>query len=151
MSMAHDRLILSFTLTAAPAEMAVLVEADNVATELALETSWDEIETSAAFRAVFPDKASFDGLFDDPDFPEFCETICREDGYVWFAGDQADPHAIASLIQRAAPSALPFGFEWSVTGERLRVGDFGGGFFVVATDGIRGGSTRLLMEEALRA
>jgi hypothetical protein len=147
MSMANNFL----TLEAAPSELAVIAEARTVCDELYLDTPWHEIETSEAFHAVFPDENSFTELFDDPEFLDLCATIELKDDHVWFAGNQADPRAIANLIQQAAPSALPIGFEWAVTCDPPRPGEFAGGYYVVKADDIVGGSTNWLMREALDA
>lgn len=97
--------------------------------------------------------ASFRELFSDGDFPTFdCECFGEngEIGCYLIAGTQADTYAIASLIQKCAPSILPFGFEWSQDCDRLRPGEFGGGYYVVTSDDIIGGGTNWLMQGELQ-
>ncbi|MCP5400479.1 MAG: hypothetical protein H6921_14755 [Sphingomonas sp.] len=97
--------------------------------------------------------ASFRDLFSDGDFPSFdCEYFGDhgEVGSYLIAGTQADPYAIARLIQKCAPSVLPFGFEWSQDCNRLRPDEFGGGYYVVTPDEIIGGGTSWLMHGDLQ-
>src|SRR3546814_1803416 len=64
---------------------------------------------------------------------------------VWFYGDQVDVETAALLIQATAKSALPFGFEYALDCDRLRPGEFGGGYVVIREDGLEfAGSYRLL-------
>lgn len=174
-TMANNYLKLSFVLTPTSEEEALLDECHTLSQEL---YDVDEIDLAArydamsdAFKAAFPPPpdqsdnpdqppphpfVSFLNLFSDHDFPTFdCEYFGSAEvkGYL-IAGTQADPHAIAGLIQKCAPSVLPFGFEWSQDCDRLRPGEFGGGYYIVTADDIVGGSTSWLMQgqvEALKA
>jgi len=121
-------------------------------------------ERSAAFRAAFPIRAdenepfaAFFDLWDDPDFAQFDADLSigtADDGpgaVASISGHQVDVRAVANLIQKTCPSALPFGFEWACYCDRLRPGEHGGGYFVVTSTDIIGGSTGWLMSEALRS
>lgn len=55
----------------------------------------------------------------------------------------------AKLIQRCAPSALPFGFEWASDCDRLRAGEFGGGYVAITADTIEYGHTSLMLDRAI--
>lgn len=170
--MANNYLRLSFVLTPTSEEETLLDECHTLSLELS-DTEKTELpalyETmSDAFKAAFPAPiveadqpaqpqpnpfAAFLDLFSDANFPTFdCEHFGtgHSDGYL-IAGTQADPHAIASLIQKCAPSVLPFGFEWSQDCDRLRPGEFGGGYYIVTADDIIGGSTNWLMRAQLEA
>jgi hypothetical protein len=153
--MSNNYLQLSFTLTPTPSELIVLLDAATASQELSdgrLGTSWDDLDVSPEFRAVFPSEKTFLDLFDDPDFPEFRANFEALDGNLWVSSDDADPAAIAELIAKVAPSVLPFGFEWAVTCSKLRPGEFGGGFFVIPKEGnLIGGSTGWLMQQAMEA
>ncbi|TNE43767.1 MAG: hypothetical protein EP345_03815 [Sphingomonadales bacterium] len=96
--------------------------------------------------------ASFRDMFSDGDFPTFDVEhfgfTSSVDNYL-IAGSQADPYAIASVIQKCAPSVLPLAFEWAQTCDRLRPGEFGGGYYVVTSDDIIGGGTNWLMHGEL--
>src|SRR3546814_19720698 len=71
---------------------------------------------------------------------------------VWFYGDQVDVETAALLIQTVARSALPLGFEYALDCDRLRPGEFGGGYVVIREDGLEfGGSSRLLDRARARA
>lgn len=170
--MANNYLKLSFVLTPTSEEEALLDECHTLSQELYdvdeidLAARYDEM--SDAFKAAFPPPpdqsdnpdqppphpfVSFLNLFSDHDFPTFdCEYFCSAEvnGYL-IAGTQADPHAIAGLIQKCAPSVLPFGFEWSQDCDRLRPGEFGGGYYIVTADDIIGGSTSWLMQGQVEA
>lgn len=171
-TMANNYLKLSFVLTPTGEEEALLDECHALSEELAdideddLAARYDAM--SDAFKAAFPPPpdqseepdqpppdpfASFLELFSDQDFPTFdCEYFgsAEVDGYL-IAGTQADPHAIASLIQKCAPSVLPFGFEWSQDCDRLRPSEFGGGYYIITDDDIIGGSTSWLMRGQIDA
>ena len=109
-----------------------------------------------AFAAAFPPDAGdpfagFLALFDDPDYPSFgCDIHAGDTDAagrvsVYFGGDQFDPGATAELIRRACPSALPCGFEYALDCDRLRAGEFGGGYVVITADRVayRGSSRGL--------
>lgn len=119
---------------------------------------------SNAFRAAFPERdgeedpfADFLDLWSDPDFPSFDAdlTVGNTDDdaarVAFVSGCQVDVEALATLIQTVCKSALPFGFEWAARCDRLRPGEFGGGYFVITDTKISGGSTGWLMLNALSA
>ena len=62
---------------------------------------------------------------------------------VFFSGEQFGVETAAKLIQRCAPSALPFSFEWASDCDRLRAGEFGGGYVAITADTIEYGHTSL--------
>lgn len=112
------------------------------------------------FAAYFPPSESdpldgFLSLFSDPDFPRFGCTLQVDppgDGdsaTVWIHGDQIDIEATAALIQAAATSALPFGFEYALDCDRMRPGEFGGGYVVIRDDDIEFGGSARGLEAAL--
>jgi hypothetical protein len=112
------------------------------------------------FITLFPAKGanhfgSFLDLFDDPAYPTFdCDiTIGEADSRgcceVTFSGDQFGVEPVAALIHAACRSALPCGFEWSYTGDKLRCGEFGGGYVVITEPGPAFHSTSLLLKQAL--
>ena len=96
------------------------------------------------FADLFPrgDEDPFGGLldlFEDPQYPYLDFHVVFDEAdqlgqvLVTFSGEQFGIDVAARLIQRCARSALPFGFEWASDCDRLRVGEFGGGYgFVLA-------------------
>lgn len=111
---------------------------------------------SGAFRTAFPPTpdndnpfASFLDLFDDPTYPTFDASCSAEDDGVHIAGEQADPSAIAAVIQKTLKSALPCAIEWAYTSTKLRAGEFGGGYYIITDDAIDGGSTAWLARQEL--
>lgn len=114
----------------------------------------------AGFAACFPpaDTDPFGGfraIFSDPDYPRlgFSLQVDPPDGTgqckVWIHGEQVDVETAALLIQTAAKSALPFGFEYCLDCDRLRPGEFGGGCVVIREDGIEFASSAQALERAL--
>jgi len=102
---------------------------------------------SERFRALFPADdteapfARFTALFNDETYPcHGAEFITepdpgRGDGIILYvSGDGVDPFALARLLQKTLPSALPFRFGWAETCSRMRVDDFGGGFIEVTAE-----------------
>lgn len=149
--MADHYLHLAVGLPCTVDEADLITECFEVSNDLSagMEPSYDE--RSEAFRATFPSLEAFLDLFDDPDYPEFNATCDATGDGVYIAGDQADPGAIAAVIQKTLKSALPCSIEWAFTCSKLRVGEFGGGFFVITEDGIEGGSTTWLAMQVLDA
>ncbi|WP_051768185.1 hypothetical protein [Sphingobium sp. DC-2] len=114
------------------------------------------------FITLFPAKGpnhfgSFLELFDDPSYPMFdCDIrvgdadscgVCE----VTFSGEQFGIEAVANLIRVAAKSALPCGFEWSCTSDKLRCDEFGGGYVVITEYGPAFHTTSTMLREALSA
>ena len=164
--MANHFVKASFTLRVTHAEAEVLRQVEEV-----LEILGDaplESEARAAclaalgegFAASFPPSEAdpLDGflrIFPDPDYPRLGFTLQIDppgegDGVrVWIHGDQIDIEAAAALIQAAAQSALPFGFEYALDCDRMRPGEFGGGYVVIREDDIEFGGSAQGLERAL--
>lgn len=170
--MANTFVQTAFNIAVTPDEAALLRECFDVSAEIdggvpgtdldAAKAYYDE--RSAAFRAAFPPRedesdpfAAFLELWDDPDFPQFDAdlSIATTDDALGavasISGHQVDVRAVACVIQKTCPSALPFGFEWACYCDRLRPGEHGGGYFVVTRTDIIGGSTGWLMSEELQS
>lgn len=172
--MTNVRQEAAFVIPVTPREAALLEECFETAEEI--ETGFasfgmDTLEAaracyaacSNAFRAAFPAQdgendpfAEFLTLWSDPGYPRFDADLSidkADDADVMAAfvsGQQIDAEALASLIQKICKSALPFGFEWSRSADRMRPGEFGGGYFVITDKEILGGSTHWLMLEMLQ-
>ncbi|MDX3911033.1 MAG: hypothetical protein QHC67_14610 [Sphingobium sp.] len=112
------------------------------------------------FITLFPAKGpnhfgSFIRLFDDPAYPTFdCEIAIGEPDScdvceVTFSGNQFGIESVARLIHTACRAALPCGFEWAYTGDKLRCGEHGGGYVVITGDGPAFRTTSTLLREAL--
>lgn len=154
----------SFTLAVTPAEAAILRLIDDAIEALddaALETDARAARFAAlghAFAVCFPPTEAdpFSGfleIFSDPGYPRLGFTLqidppgTGETVGVWIHGEQVDIEAAAVLIQATARSALPFGFEYALDCDRMRPGEFGGGFVVIRADDIEfGGSARGLAQ-----
>lgn len=156
----------SFMLAVTPAEAEVLrlvPEAVDSLDGVDLEPAERNARFAAlgpAFAAAFPPSAEdpfdgFLGLFSDPDYPRLGFTLqvdppgATDTVKVWIHGDQVDIEAAAALIQATAKSALPFGFEYALDCDRMRPGEFGGGFVVIRADGIEFGGSARGLEAAL--
>lgn len=156
----------SFELTVTQAEADLLREIADVTEKLA----WHEPEKgdltaihaarSDAFRAMFPSRGtgpfeSFLELFDNPNHPaldfdlEFSEPDAEGVVQVYIFGEQFSPEIAAGVIQRVCFSALPCGFDYAFDHDKLRVGEFGGGYAVVATDKVIYGGTSMMIDRAL--
>src|SRR3546814_11978423 len=107
---------------------------------------------SDAFRSCFPpaEADAFGGflaIFSDPDYPRlgFSLQVDPSDGSgnckAWLYGDQVDVETAALLIQTVARSALQFGFEYALDCDRLRPGDFGGGYVFIREGGLEFGGS----------
>jgi hypothetical protein len=141
----------------AKAQRACELLSDNMS-DTDLRLSFDAL--GHRFITLFPAKGdnhfgSFLELFDDPAYPtldcdiavgEVDSTGCCE---VTYSGEQFGIEAVANLIHRACKSALPCGFEWSFTSDKLRCDEFGGGYVVITADGPAFYSTTTLLREAL--
>ena len=117
-------------------------------------------EFGDAFAALFPgtDDGPFGSLLallPDPDYPyldfhiEFGEPDAAGQVRLFLSGEQFGVEVAANLIQRCAPSALPFGFEWASDCDRLRAGEFGGGYVVITHDDMEYGNTSQLLDRAI--
>lgn len=114
----------------------------------------------ADFAALFPrtELNPFDGLLDlFPDsrhpYLDFDVDIGTPDdsgqAIVYFSGEQFDAETAANLIQRCARSALPYGFEYASDCDKLRAGEFGGGYVVITEDTREFGHTSQLVDRAI--
>ena len=114
----------------------------------------------ADFAALFPrtELSPFDGLLDlfpDENYPmldfdiAFGEPDAEGQVVIFLSGEQFGIETAANLIQRCARSALPFGFEWASDHDRLRAGEFGGGYVVITEATIEYGSTGRMLDRAL--
>lgn len=156
----------SFTFVVTPAEADILRLIDD-AMEVLDDTSLEPVGRAARFSALGPgfaacfppaDADPFSGfleIFSDPDYPRLGFTLQVDPPGtgdmvgVWIHGEQVDIEAAAALIQAAARSALPFGFEYALDCDRMRPGEFGGGFVVIREDGIIFGGSGRGLEKAL--
>lgn len=112
------------------------------------------------FAALFPrtPESPFDGLLDlfpDENYPAldfeiaFGEADADGEMVLFFSGEQFGVEAAAKLIQRCARSALPFGFEWASDCDRLRAGEFGGGYVAITAAAIEYCHTSPLLDRAI--
>lgn len=112
------------------------------------------------FAECFPRTADspFDGLLDlfpDVNYPaldfevEFGAPDAAGQALLLFSGEQFGVETAAKLIQRCAPSALHFGFEFALDCDRLRSGEFGGGFVAITADRIEYGYTAQMLDRAI--
>ena len=143
----------SFAVSVDAGEAAILTEIDEVIAEIqeGFDTPDDAMKaweaTSDRFRQLFPASdpelpfADLTALFDDDTHPshgaEFSfapdpENKGRETLYV--LGHEIDPVALARLLRKVLPSALPFRFGWAETSSRMRLDEFGGGFIEVTAE-----------------
>lgn len=158
------------------AAFAVTIRASEAELIAAAETAIDAIEEDLqgedrreaynalgpAFADAFPPTSDdpFSGfmpIFPDKDFPCLDATITIEDGQdhttrvVTFSGDQFGIEQVANLLFACAKSALPIGFEYAYTCDKLRNDEFGGGAVIIKTDGIAYHSTHAIVSNALSA
>lgn len=117
-------------------------------------------ELGEAFMAVFPPLdgepfGSFLSIFDDPEFLYLSADIsvggAGEDGLVevFFSGDQINVDNVAELIFHCAKSALPCGFQYAWTCDKLRIDEFGGGAVAITDTGVEYYSTLEILAQAL--
>ena len=155
----------SFTLTVTKAEAAVFRRIDR-AIDILQGNELEPHEERSGYEALgddfarcFPQMdtpfASFRSIFTDPDYPRLGFTIAvgpSDDSgncSLWIHGDQVDVEVAATLIQAVAVSALPFGFEYALDCDRMRVGEFGGGYVAIHADDIEFGTSARGIERAL--
>ncbi|PTD15894.1 hypothetical protein CV103_21430 [Sphingomonas fennica] len=156
----------SFTLAVTAAEAEVVRRVDDAIDALD-DASLEPEQRAARFAALGPAFAAsfaptdadpfsgFVGIFPDPDYPRLGFTLQVDSAGaddrvgVWIHGDQVDIEAAAGLIQAAAKSALPFGFEYALDCDRMRPCEFGGGFVVIRADDIEFGGSARGLEKAL--
>ncbi|WP_237364446.1 hypothetical protein [Rhizorhapis sp. SPR117] len=164
--MANHFVKASFLLIVTDAEAEVLRRVHE-AIEITGDPGLERAEREARYRslgegfaACFPPTeaevfSGFLAIFSDPDYPRlgFSLQVDPSDGsgecQVWLRGDQVDIEAAAALIHAVARSALPFGFEYALDCDRLRPGEFGGGYVLVREDEVEFGGSARLLERAL--
>lgn len=112
------------------------------------------------FATLFPrtELSPFDGLLDlfpDENYPvldcdiDFGDPSETGQIVVFFSGEQFGVEVAAQLIQRCAPSVLPFGFEFAFDADKLRAGELGGGYVAITTSAIEYGHTTLMLARAV--
>lgn len=164
--MANSYTKAAFGLTVTAAEAALLAKAIEAADYLADGEDDPAARTArfaalgADFAAVFPptDEDAFAGfleLFDDADYPYLgCDIdLGKADAAgrveVYVCGEQFDVGVAAELLFRVCRSALPFGFEYAFDCDKLRAGEFGGGYVLITADHVHFNGTATLLDRAL--
>lgn len=163
--MANNYIYAAFAVTITASE-AELIAAAETAIDAMDEDLQGEDRREAynalgpAFAEAFPPISDdpFSGfmpIFPDKDFPCLDATITIEDGQdhttrvVTFSGDQFGIEQVANLLFACAKSALPIGFEYAYTCDKLRADEFGGGAVIITADGVDYHSTHTIVREAL--
>lgn len=164
MSNSYTKVAFTLVVTVAEADLirrvvdAVAMIGDPAVSLDALEAHYATIGDAFATRFPRTEFSPFDGLLDlfpDLNYPQLDFDVAIGDpdaeGQVimFLSGEQFGIEAAASLIQRCARSALPFGFEWSSDQDRLRPGEFGGGYVVITDTAIDFASTGQMLDRAL--
>lgn len=164
MSNSYTKAAFSLVVTAAEADLLrrVVAAIEMIGgADIGIDTLEAHYATVGAdFVALFPrtEFRPFDGLLDlfpDPNYPmlafdiDFSEPDAAGQVIVFLSGEQFGIETAANLIQRGARSALPFGFEWASDCDRLRAGEFGGGYVVITETAIEYGSTGRMLDRAL--
>ena len=166
--MANTYIQAAFAVTMSAADAALLGKAEEAIDVLDLHDgdSDDPALTAAfaalgdGFAAVFPPQdgdpfASFIALFDDPDFAYLNAEIsfgeADDDGNVtaFISGAQINVDNIAQLLFHCAKSALPCGFQYAWTCDKLRIDEFGGGAVAITEAGVEYFSTSEILAKAL--
>lgn len=117
---------------------------------------------AALFPAIRPGEpwSGLQEIFSDPDFPTFGAKIQVEEiadtprlrSVAIYSLENFEPGAIAELIRiccRASLLTRPIGFEYAWSCSKPRVGEFGGGWYVIRADGLESGSTTTALAAAL--
>lgn len=163
--MANNYLKAAFAVrvTASEAKLIASVESAIEAIDAGLEgeerrKAFDELgpEFAAAFPAGTDDPfAGVMAIFPDKEFPSIdadvtIETDMVTDGaIVSFSGEQFGIEQVANLLFACAKSALPIGFEYAYTCDKLRNDEFGGGAVIITAGGIDYQSTNTIVRDAL--
>lgn len=164
--MANSYTKAAFGLTVTAAEAALLAGAIEAAA--LLDDGDDDPAARAAsfatlgadFATAFPPTdddpfAGFLTLFDDADYPYLgCDIDIGEADAVgrvevYFSGEQFDVGVAAELVFRVCRSALPFGFEYAFDCDKLRAGEFGGGYVLITAEHVHFNGTATLLDRAL--
>ena len=166
--MANSYVQAAFAVTMTLADAELIGKAEDALDILELhERGCDDPALAAAFAAlgdtfaaVFPPRdgrpfAGFLALFEDPDYPYLNADIsigeADENGLVtvFFSGDQINVDNVAELIFRCAKSALPCGFQYAWTCDKLRIDEFGGAAVAITEQGVEYYSTSHILDRAL--
>ena len=90
--------------------------------------------------------------FGDPDRIRLgCTVTAVNDGVVIVGDEHCDIRALAELIRRLVPSALPAGFVWMRQSSRTNVGASAGGLVTIDADGSTFRNLDVLLAESLAA
>lgn len=164
MSNSYTKAAFTLVVTAAEADLlrrvvaAIEIISDTSIDLDGLETHYATVGADFALLFTRSELSPFDGLLDlfpDPNYPmlDFDIDIGKPNGkgqvVVFFSGEQFGIETAANLIQRCARSALPFGFEWAADHDRLRPGEFGGGYVAITEMDVEYASTGRMLERAL--
>lgn len=164
--MANNYLKASFTIAVTSGEADLIEQAFAASETLADLDEEADSRTNAygelgdAFAAAFPPRdgdpfGSFLDLFVDPAYPTFDCDLQRLDtnqagqAILLFSGDQFATDAVAHLLFATAKSALPFGFEFALDCDRLRPGEFGGGYVAITAQGVTFGHSAQQLDRAI--
>jgi hypothetical protein len=130
--------------------------ADHAISPEDLQQHYDGL--GAAFAGCFPARPdnpfdSFLDIFGDINHPHLgfeLELAFPDFGqsHVLLHGEQFDVETAARLLFAIAKSALPFGFQYA-SADRLADGDIGGGYVLLAEEGITWHDTGSLLNQAL--
>ena len=140
---------LSFQLRCQPDEAKRLAAAFNV--------SSINGELPAELHEAFPPTAEapddplsgFAALFDDPDLMNVGAMIdLVEEGVVIYSEESPDLDAIAELIRRLAPSALPAVFIWIGDCSKPRTDAYAAGYVLIRPEGVQYVDLETLAEAA---
>lgn len=163
--MANNYLTAAFAVrvTTSEARLIAAVETAIEAIDAGLEgeerrKAFDEL--GPEFAATFPAGTDdpFSGvmaIFPDKEFPSIdahvtIEASADTDGaIVSFSGEQFGIEQVANLLFACAKSALPTGFEYAYTCDKLRNDEFGGGAVIITAGGIDYHSTNTIVRDAL--
>ena len=163
--MANNYLQAAFAVTVTASEARLIAAVQRAIRAIDSGVEGDEATAFVAdlgpeFATAFPggDADPFAGvmtIFPDADFPCLDADITIEDGpeadtkIVSFTGDQFGVEQVAHLLFACAKSALPLGFQYAYTCDRLRHDEFGGGAVVITQAGIRYHSTSDILRAGL--
>ena len=163
--MANNYLQAAFAVTVTASEARLIATVQRAIEAIDSGVEGDEAaafvaELGPEFATAFPggDADPFAGvmaIFPDADFPCLDADVTIEDGpeadtkIVSFTGDQFGVEQVANLLFACAKSALPLGFQYAYTCDRLRHDEFGGGAIVITQAGIRYHSTSDILRAGL--
>jgi hypothetical protein len=163
--MANNYIHAAFAVTVTASEAQLIAAVETAITAIEDDLQGDDRRAAyealgSAFADAFPPISDdpFSGvmrIFPDKDFPCLDATITIEDceddttSVVTFSGDQFGIEQIANLLFACAKSALPIGFEYAYTCDKLRNDEFGGGAVIITADGIEYHSTHNIVRGAL--